>query len=83
MRSNNDQPRRKLDLLVEQIGTEHHWIKVEQKFEYQTYFARYSICCKCLGKILGSRYSAAVGVDLGTSKMHLKQCNWPDKMPVN
>ena len=49
LRSNNDRTRWKLlDLLVEQIGAEHHWIKVEQLFEYQTYFVRYSICCKCV-----------------------------------
>ena len=47
--SNNDRTRWDLlDLLVEQIGAEHHWIKVKQSFEYQTYFARYSICCKCV-----------------------------------
>ena len=49
LRSNNDRTKWKLlDLLVEQIGAEHHWIKVEQLFEYQTYFAGYSICCKCV-----------------------------------
>ena len=49
LRSNNDRTRWKLlDLLVEQIGAEHYWIKVEQLFEYQTYFARYIICCKCV-----------------------------------
>ena len=47
--SNNDRTRWDLlDLLVEQIGAERHWIKVKQLFEYQTYFARYSICCKCV-----------------------------------
>ena len=49
LRSNNDRTGWKLlDLLVEQIGAEHHWIKVKQLFEYQTYFARYIICCKCV-----------------------------------
>ena len=49
VRSNNDRTRWKLlDVLVDQIGAERHWMKVEQLFEYQTYFARYIICCKCV-----------------------------------
>ena len=60
--SNNDRTRwNLLDLLVEQISAEHHWIKVKQLFEYQTYFAWYSNNCLSTKLTLhGTAFAATV-----------------------